>query len=536
MTTTTGIPGAAPDLGGEERPDSHRIDPQRVRRLTAHAVTSPRADTMTTVTPMTGRPLAQIPLSTPADVQLAVAGARAAQPDWAALPVTARAHLMLRFHDLVLAHQVELLDLIQLESGKARLHAFEEIVDTCQVARYYAHTARRHLRPRRHVGLLPGLTQVSELRHPKGVVGIVAPWNYPLSMGITDVLPALMAGNAVVVRPDTQTSLTLLYCAELLARAGLPQRVLQVVLGPGGVVGTALFDQVDYVGFTGSTQTGRRVAVQAAERLVSCSLELGGKNPLYVAADADLDRAAEGAVRACFASAGQLCVSIERLILHESIAADFLARFLPRVQALRLGADLTYDADLGSLVSADQLATVHRHVEDARAKGATVLVGGRHRPDLGPWFYEPTVLDGVTADMAVCREETFGPLVSIYRVRSDDEAVRVANDTAYGLNASIWTRDLARGRALAARIAAGTVNVNEGYAAAYASTAAPMGGMKDSGLGRRHGAEGIRKYTESQTVAVQRGLGLGVPEPLTAARFTAVMTGFLRGMKGLGRP
>lgn len=512
------------------------LHPAWVRRLTALAVTSPRAQTLTAVTPMTGLPLAEIPLSTPDDVRTAVAGARAAQPDWAALPVQSRAQILLRFHDLVLAHQVEMLDLIQLESGKSRIHAFEEIVDVAQVSRYYARTAARHLRPRRHVGLVPGLTEVTELRHPKGVVGIVAPWNYPLSMGITDVIPALMAGNAVVVRPDTQTSLTLLFCAELLRRAGLPQRVVQVVLGRGSVVGNALFEQVDYVGFTGSTATGRTVAAKAAERLVACSLELGGKNPLYVAADADLERAAEGAVRACFASAGQLCVSIERLILHEAIAEPFLAAFLPRVRALKLGPQLTYDADMGSLVSADQLATVERHVEDARAKGAVVLAGGKHRPDLGPWFYEPTVLDGVTEDMAACREETFGPVVSVYRVASEDEAVRVANDTAYGLNASLWTRDLRRGRALAARIEAGTVNVNEGYAAAYASTASPMGGFKDSGLGRRHGAEGILKYTESQTVAVQRLLGLGVPPQLTPEKFSDVMTGFFKVMKGIGRP
>lgn len=512
------------------------LDPAWVRRLTTLAVTSPRAQTLSAVTPMTGLPLAEIPLFTPDDVRTAVTGARAAQPAWAALPVAARASILLRFHDLVLAHQLEMLDLIQLESGKARLHAFEEIIDVCQVARYYARTAEKHLRPRRHVGLIPGLTEVTELRHPKGVVGIVAPWNYPLSMGITDVLPALMAGNAVVVRPDTQTSLTTLFCAELLRRAGLPQRVLQVVLGRGSVVGTALFELVDYVGFTGSTATGRAVAAKAAERLVSCSLELGGKNPMYVAADADIERAAEGAVRACFASAGQLCVSIERLILHESIAEDFLAAFLPRVRAMRLGPQLTYDVDMGSLVSADQLATVERHVEDARAKGATVRAGGTHRPDLGPWFYEPTVLDGVTEDMTVCREETFGPVVSVYRVASDDAAIALANDTTYGLNASLWTRDLARGRALAARIEAGTVNVNEGYAAAFGSSASPMGGFKDSGLGRRHGADGIVKYTESQTIAVQRLLGLGVPPQLTAEKFTDVMTGFFRVMKALGRP
>ena len=537
MTATT-RPDAAPATPGDPQDPENRtvLDPVWVQRLTAHAVTSPRGDILTAVTPMTGRPLAEIPLSSPDDVRTAVAGARDAQPDWAALPVASRASILLRFHDLVLAHQVELLDLIQLESGKARLHAFEEIVDTAQVARYYARTAAAHLRPRRHVGLIPGLTQVTELRHPKGVVGIVAPWNYPLSMGITDVIPALMAGNAVVLRPDTQTSLTVLFCAELLRRAGLPQRVLQIVLGRGSVVGAAVFELVDYVAFTGSTATGRVVAAAAAQRLVSCSLELGGKNPMYVAADADIERAAEGAVRACFASGGQLCVSIERLILHEAIAEEFLAAFLARVRALRLGRALTYDVDMGSLVSSEQLAVVQRHVDEAVAQGATVLAGGKHRPDLGPWFYEPTVLDGVTEAMAVCREETFGPVVSVYRVGSDAEAVRLANDTTYGLNASIWTRDLARGRALAARLQAGTVNVNEGYGAAYASTAAPMGGFKDSGLGRRHGAEGILKYTENQTVAVQRAIGLGVPPHLTAETFTDVMTGFLRAKKTLGRP
>ncbi len=511
------------------------LDPAWVRRLCSYAVTSPRAERVLTLTPMTGKPLAQIPLSTPEDVAISLAGARMAQRTWAQLPLASRSAILTRFHDLLLRHQVEALDLIQLESGKARLHAFEEIIDTCQVTRHYVVRGRSYLRARRRPGAAPVLTKVWEHRRPKGVVGIVAPWNYPLSMGITDAIPALLAGNAVVIRPDLQTSLTVLFCADLLQRAGLPQRVLQVVLGSGSTVGAAVLAGADTICFTGSTPTGRVVGAEAGGRLQSMSLELGGKNPMYVADDADLDRAVEGAVRACFSSAGQLCVAIERLILHRDIADEFLSRFIPAVEALRLGPNLTYDVDLGSLVSAEQLAVVTRHVEDARARGARVLTGGRARPDVGPWFYEPTVLDGVTEQMEVCRSETFGPVVSVYRVDGDAAAIRLANDSEYGLNASVWTRDAARGRRIAGLIQAGTVNVNEGYAAAYGSPAAPMGGYKASGIGRRHGREGLLKYTEAQTVAVQRVIGLGVPPGVSPQWYTTLMTGGLKVMRVLRR-
>ncbi|WP_068262196.1 succinic semialdehyde dehydrogenase [Janibacter limosus] len=513
---------------------TYAVDPGRARRYASRVVASPTAETFTRTSPLTGGPIAALPLSSAEDVRRAVAAARAAQPRWAASSFEERRRILLRFHDLVLAKQVDLLDLVQIESGKVRKQAFEEVLDTALAARYYARTAEAHLKPRRVAGAYPVLTQTRVLHHPKGVVGVVSPWNYPLSLAITDALPALMAGNAVVLRPDQQGSVTALAGVELLREAGLPEGVLQVVLGAGSEAGQAVVDSTDYVCYTGSTATGRRVAQSAAARLVSFSMELGGKNSVYIAADADLDRAVEGAVRACFSSAGQLCISTERVVVHEAIADEFIPRFVAAVEAMTLGTALEYGFDMGSLVSQAQLETVTAHIEDATAKGATILTGGRHRPEIGPFVFEPTVLDGVTAAMTCRDEETFGPLVSIYRVADDAAAIALVNDTEYGLNSSVWTRDVRRGREIAARIQTGTVNINECYAAAWASMGAPMGGMKDSGMGRRHGAEGILKYTEAQTVAAQHLIPIAPAFGMSDKLFAKTLTLGLRAMKMAG--
>ncbi|MER5764401.1 succinic semialdehyde dehydrogenase [Streptomyces sp. NPDC002082] len=504
------------------------VTPELVARLTRGVAGSGRTANHS---PFTGDRLAELPEATPEDVAEAFAAARAAQPAWAAVPVRARAAVLLRFHDLVLSRQAEVLDLIQLETGKARLHAHEEVQAVSIAARHYGRKAPSYLRPKGHTGAMPTLTKVTELRQPRGVIGQIAPWNYPLELSIGDALPAFVAGNAVVMKPDTETALTALWARDLMIEAGLPAEVFQIVLGEGPVVGPEVVRHADYVSFTGSTRTGREVAQGAAARLVGASLELGGKNAMLVLRDADVEKAAAGAVRACFSSAGQLCISIERLYVHASIADEFVARFAARTKAMRLGSSLAYGADMGSLAGERQLEAVQRHVDDAVAKGATLVTGGVARPDIGPLFYEPTILDGVEAAMAVCGEETFGPVVSIYRFTDEGEVIEEANGTSYGLNSSVWTKDARRGHAVSARLRTGTVNINEGYAPAYGSAQAPMGGMKESGLGRRHGSEGILKYTEAQTVAHQRLLPMAPSFGMDDEKYAAFMTRSLQVMK-----
>jgi succinate-semialdehyde dehydrogenase/glutarate-semialdehyde dehydrogenase len=401
-------------------------------------------------------------------------------------------------------------------------------MDQAVTARYYARLAPRALKPHRRLSALPGLVSTREHHVPKGVIGVISPWNYPLVLAVSDALAALVAGNGIVIKPDSQTPFTALRAFELLEEAGLPAGLVQVVTGPGRTVGTAIIEAADYVMFTGSTATGRAVARQAGERLIGMSAELGGKNPMVVTDDVDLDRAVDGAVVASFANTGQLCISIERLYVNDKIADAFIDAFGARTSQLSIGAEQAYGPEVGALASQDQLDKVRAHVDDAVAKGARVVAGARHRPDIGELFYEPTVLTGVTPDMTLYREETFGPVVAVYPVASDDEAVARANDSEYGLNASVYCGDTDRGKAIAERIRAGTVNVNDGYSSAWASLDAPMGGMKASGVGRRHGREGLLKYTDAQTVAVRSALAAKLQDPGRdpagyARRFTAIL-------------
>ena len=531
----SGTPLTGPADPEHDPSATYALDPALARRLTGR-ILSTSGETVTSTAPFSGQPIAAIPRSSVEDVDAAFERARRAQQQWSRVPLEQRAEALLRLHDLVLDRQQQIMDLVQWESGKVRKHAFEEIAHVAMTARYYARTAKRHLAPSRRVGVYPVLTRVEVNRVPKGVVGVISPWNYPFTMALSDGLPAVLAGNAVVHKPDSQTPLTALLGVELLEEAGIPADVWQTVYGAGSVVGGAIIDRADYVCFTGSTATGRRVAQQAAQRLIGCSLELGGKNPMLVLRDADLDRAAEGAVRGCFSSAGQLCVSMERLYVADAVYDRFVQKFLKRVQAMRLSTAMDFTGDMGSLISQAQLETVTTHVDDARAKGARVLTGGRPRPDVGPLFYDPTVLDGVVPGMTCFGDETFGPVVSLYRFADEADAVARANEGSYGLNASIYTRDGRRGRAIAAELMCGTVNVNEPFGASFGSVDSPMGGMRDSGLGRRQGADGVHRYTEPQTVATQRVLPIAPTAGMGDKTFARVLTGTLRLLKRTGRP
>jgi succinate-semialdehyde dehydrogenase/glutarate-semialdehyde dehydrogenase len=472
--------------------------------------------THTVIAPFTGRPLHELPVSSETDVMDAYASARLAQIGWARAGFAHRRAVLLRAHDLVLARREALLDTLQTETGKTRGQAFEEVFQAAGATRYNALAARRVLRAeRRHSGL-PTLVTTRVRYRPKGVAGVITPWNFPLSLAAMDVVAALAAGCAVVQKADDQGALSILMLRRAFLDAGVPADLWAVVTGDGAEIGGAVTAGADYVCFTGSTETGLTVAGQAAGSLTGASLELGGKNPMIVLDDVDPRRAAEQAAYACFSSMGQLCVSIERIYVQRGVAEQFLREFTTLTRALLLGSGLDYRADVGSLTSQAQLDRVTEHVADAIEHGATVQAGGRARPDLGPYFFEPTILTGVTADMRCFADETFGPVVSVSVVDTEHEAILAANDSDYGLNASVQSGSARRGLRVAAALEAGSVNVNEGYRASFASVAAPMGGVKASGLGRRNGPEGLLRFVNPVTISRVTGV---LPLPTTGLGF-----------------
>jgi len=465
---------------------------------------SSRAKTMVVLAPFTETTLATIPIADETDVRRAVETARAAQISWARRPLRERATVLSRFHDLLIDRADTAMDIIQLEAGKARIPAFEEVFDTIATTRYYLSTAHGLLKRKRRAVSIPGFTKAYEYRHPVGVVGSISPWNFPFNLSVADIIPALLAGNAVVSKPDEKTPFSLLYGLKLLEEAGLPRGLVHIVTGPGEEVGPVLIDEVDFVMFTGSTAVGRRIAARAGERLIGSSMELGGKNAAIVLADADLDKTIPGIARAMFANGGQLCISMERIYVDEAIRGEFTNRLVDHTRSMSMTTSFDFSSILSSMIDRRHLERVHAHVEDALENGATVLTGGKPRPDVGPLFYEPTLLTDVNETMSLCRDETFGPVASIYGYTDVERAIVEANDSDLGLNYSVWTSDRHRGVEIASRLHAGTVGVNDGYAAAWSSYDAPMGGFKSSGLGRRHGAIGLLKFTESQTIAVQK--------------------------------
>lgn len=487
-----------------------------VRDLTATS-----GDTAAVIAPFTGEVLHELPLSTVEDVQDATAAARVAQAAWWAAGDAHRRRVLLKAHDIMLDRREELLDAVQTETGKTRGQAFEEVFNSANATRYNALAARRVLAGGRRRGGIP-LVFVPRVQYtPKGVVAVITPWNYPLSLAIMDIAPALAAGNGIIQKADNQGAISILAARRAFIDAGLPAALWAVVAGEGSVIGNAVVDAGDYVCFTGSTATGRRVAERAAGRLVGSSMELGGKNASIVLDDVDPVKTAADVAYACFSAAGQLCVSMERIYVEKGVADAFIPAFAERVSSLKLGTAYDYSTDVGSLATATQLENVMAHIDDARRKGATVLAGGNPRPEIGPYFLEPTVLTGVTDAMKCARGETFGPVVAITVVDSEEDAIQAANDSEYGLNGSVFSRSRSRARRVARRLQAGSLNVNEGYRATFGSVDAPMGGVKQSGVGRRNGPEGLLRFTESHTIADNTGL---LTLPTTGAEWSKMIS------------
>jgi acyl-CoA reductase-like NAD-dependent aldehyde dehydrogenase len=456
--------------------------------------------------PATGEEIGRAPLTMPEDVARAVGRARAAQPGWAALSISERARLIMKARKIILQEMEEIARLISRETGKPLAEAISmELAPTLDLMQYFARKTASLLSPRRiSVGQYALMGRSSyEIYKPLGVIGIVSPWNFPWATPLDEVVMALMAGNAVVLKPSELTPLTGLKIKDVFKRAGLADGVLQVVTGDGSTGAALVGAGVDKIMFTGSVATGKRVAEAAAKYLTPVVLELGGKDPMIVLDDANIPNAARGAVWGAFANAGQACASVERCYVHESIAKRFIAEVVKETKSLRqsTGADPT--ADVGSMTSERQLLAVQKHVDEAIDRGATALTGGDRVADSVGAFFAPTVLINVNHDMDVMREETFGPVLPIMTFKTDEEAVRMANDSVYGLTASVWSGNIARARGLAERIDAGTVMINEVlYTHGIAST--PWGGVKQSGLGRTHGRAGLLELVSPRHIHVNR--------------------------------
>jgi acyl-CoA reductase-like NAD-dependent aldehyde dehydrogenase len=482
------------------------------------------------VNPATGKTLREFACASESEVHATVSRAVFAQSAWNDLGVRKRIAILRNFQKLLYEQKSEIADLITSEAGKPVVEALlTEVLVVLDAVRFCIEHTFNFLReePVPHGNLAMKAKTGRILREPHGVIGIISPWNYPFSIPATESLAGLVAGNAVVLKPSELTSLCALKLASLLHEAGIPQDVFQVIIGDAAT-GSALANaEIDKLIFTGSVSTGKRIAQTAAARLLPVVLELGGKDPMIVLEDADVDVAASGAVWGAFVNAGQACLSVERCYVHRSVYQPFLEACVRKAKRLRVGNGMDPEIDVGPMIHERQLLNVEAQVEEARVQGAQVLVGGKRLPDLGPKFYAPTVLADVTQQMRIMREETFGPVLPVMAFDTDDEAIRLANDSEYGLAASVWTKDRARGEAIARKINAGTVMVNDAVAC-FGISEAPHGGVKASGMGRTHGKFGLEemvriKYLDSERLpGVKRVWWYGYGD-----KFSRQMDGFL---------
>ncbi len=460
------------------------------------------------VDPATEQPIGEVPVADAVAVAGAVQRARDAQGAWAQRSLSERLAVLERFQRILLDRRGELAELISREAGKPLIEArLAELFPALEMIAYLGREGRSVLSPERSRldnAMLKDRTSTVG-REPVGVVGIIAPWNYPFSIPATQALSALYAGNGVVLKPSEHTPLIGAELEHLLVEAGLPPELLQVVHGPGEPTGEALVSsKLDALLFTGSVATGRAIMAQAGPKLTPVSLELGGKDPMIVCEDANLELAVQGAVWGAFTNAGQTCASVERVYVHQAVSEAFVEGVVQATQERTLGPGLDPDTEIGPLIEPAAVERVEQHVQDAVKQGAGIQAGGQRLPELGARFYAPTVLTDVTHEMRVMTEETFGPVLPIMTVEGDAQAIELANDSPYGLTASIWSQDKRRARSLATRLQAGTVTIND-CVYTFAACETPWGGEKSSGVGRTHGRWGLQAVTRIKHVNEARG-------------------------------